>query len=318
MTRRIRVPKNPGKPFLQSLDELTFSKPRQVVRMAEKAVDRIDPYLIPRLLGVYGSALRRLVRLPEAQGALTAAIRQAQELGDLKLKASLVQRLAYVPGERGDHHDALILSIRAANLFDLCEDVCGYGRCLVDQGLWRFHLGLFEESMASNRRALDILPVSERRHRYSALVGQAYNLQRLGDPDRALRYIRSSSEIASGLGTALLASFLVVNGRILEDLQRPLEACRAYAEAAETFFEAEILLDCALAGAHQVRLLGELGLHDEACDIAKNMARLIGKIDSPPAVGLLTELIRQAVAGRVHSASAICTKLEGIQNTPST
>lgn len=306
---RIRVPKHPGRPFLAKLDALSFEKPKTAKRLASRALPRIEVRLLPDLLGIYGTACRRTIDLPKAQAAFKAGISMAQRLKDTVLEARLVKRFAYVPGENGEFHLALQLSAEAASLFDLCDDRASVGECLVDQGLWRFHLGRFDQSIQSLQRALTT-PMTETRHRFTAIVGQAFNLQKLGRPHEALEFLQSSKPLAAQLGASFQGSFLSVSARLAEDFGEHTLALREYRAAAEHYFEAELFLEVALAEACRIKILTKRGAHGEACALAKNMGALIEHFDSKPAIGMVTELMRQAIAGDVTAVGDFVRELD--------
>ena len=312
MTGRIQFPMKPGELFVEELASRCFEKPTEVIRLAEKAIGLIEPRLLPNLLGPYGSALRRTHRLKEARGALQAGIRMACFLRDLRLEACLVQKLAYVPADEGNHQTALKLSVDAANLFELTSDKTGVGQCLVDQGIWRFYLGDYKKALYSNKRALEILPFSEKRNRFAAITNQVFVYQKLGEISAAVAHLESAVRLSAGLSNSMLASLYLIWGRLDEDQGMMNSAASRYMKACEAFATSELYLDAALAGAYEVRIL--LGEEPTiAIEKAKLLSKLIEGLHSQPAVAVLTELIRQATSGQIQSIEKICRALEKVR-----
>lgn len=83
----------------------------------------------------------------------------------------LLQRTASVVGDDGDYGGALFLAREATDWHLLGGDMVGVGRTFVDRGVWLYYLEDYREAIAMQERALDELPTSERRHRFTALQG---------------------------------------------------------------------------------------------------------------------------------------------------
>jgi tetratricopeptide (TPR) repeat protein len=291
------------------LDELSFEKPRLAARLAKKSLPRVKALLLPELLAVYGTANRRSYELGKARVAFEAGIEMAQRMENIQLEAQLKQRFAYVPGEHGNFKVALKMTIDAGSLFEICDFRIGVGRCLVDQGLWRFHLGQYHISISANQRALAILPASERRNRDSAIIGQAYSFQKLGDLQAGSAQVTEAIE-KEDLGAPTRGSLFAILGSIAEeqgDLNRALES---FGRSCDCFTGCELFLAAALAGSHEVRVRLVLGHNHLACVAAKGLGKLIEGIGSKPAVALLMDLIRQALTGEIRIAEEVCQGLQ--------
>jgi len=125
-----------GYVYYRRLDRLRLSEPARAARLAGSALPLVDPLLVPGMLGVLGSSLRRMSLLRAAHRTLTEALAIARRQGNRWALADLRQRLAHVHGDRGEYRRALELAVEAANLHLIRGDRAGAGRALVDQGLW--------------------------------------------------------------------------------------------------------------------------------------------------------------------------------------
>lgn len=189
-----------GADFLDTLDQQRYQEPAEVLSLALWAIDHIEKALLPKLLGVAGSALRLMILLDEAQHTICVGIRIAQHQGDRAAVGKLLQRLSYVIADQGDHREALRLSERVALVFLRCGETSALGKALVDQGVWLYYLNRFEESIETHRAALSQLPTDSARNRCTAYqcLGSSYREQ--GNPQEALRYVKEAESIAESAG----------------------------------------------------------------------------------------------------------------------
>jgi tetratricopeptide (TPR) repeat protein len=189
-----------GQTYLDTLDERRYHEPQEVVRLTLWAVDHVELALVPRLLGVAGSALRLSILLDEAEHAIHAGIEIAGERGARATVASLLQRLAYVVADRGNRAQALRLAERAALIFLRIGDRAGLAKATVDQGIWLYYLLRFEESIEAHRVALDQLPADSERYRFTAFQCLGLNYRELSQPQEALRYAKEAENVAVRAG----------------------------------------------------------------------------------------------------------------------
>ncbi len=186
-----------GETYLTTLDRRRYHKPKEVMEQALWAVDYVELALMPRLLGVAGSALRLLIKLAEAEQAIHAGLEIAQQRGDQATVANMLRRLAYVVADRGDRVEALRISERAALAHLRLGDRSGLAEATVDQGIWLHYLNRFEEANATHKSALDLLPEASARYRCTAYQNLGLNCRELGEPREALRYVREAESVAA-------------------------------------------------------------------------------------------------------------------------
>ncbi|HEX9734004.1 MAG TPA: tetratricopeptide repeat protein [Thermoanaerobaculia bacterium] len=187
--------KGVGRDYLDSLDERRYEEPWEVERLALQDVDDVELPLLPRLLGVAGSALRLLIRLDEAEHAIHAGIGISLEREDQMAVGDLLQRLAFVVADRGEYADALGIAERAAILYLRTGDRIGVAKALVDQGIWLYYLGRPQEAIIAFESALRDLPARATLHRFTALQDLGLCHQILGDVEKALRYLSAAEEL---------------------------------------------------------------------------------------------------------------------------
>jgi tetratricopeptide (TPR) repeat protein len=226
-----------GKTFLDTLDHRRYSEPREVAKLSAWAVDHAELALLPGLLGVAGSALRLLIQLDEAEHAIHAGIEIAEQQGDRVSVGNLLRRLSYVVADRGDRGEAFRLAERAALLFLRLGDSCGLGKATVEQGIWLYYLGRFEESIEAHKSALALLPESCASYLCTVHQYLGLNCRELGRPQEALRYVADADRIAVAAGIEEWARSKLVwlRARICSDLGELDEAALLFSAVAERF-----------------------------------------------------------------------------------
>jgi tetratricopeptide (TPR) repeat protein len=226
-----------GQTYLDTLDERRYHEPQEVVRLTLWAVDHVELALLPKLLGVAGSALRLAMLLDEAEHAIHAGIEIAGERGDRATVAGLLQRLAYVVADRGDRTEALRLAERAALIFLRIGDRAGLAKATVDQGIWLYYLERFEESIEAHKSALDQLPADSGRYRFAIFQCLGLNYRELGDPQKALRFSREAEGIAvtAGIEEWVQAKLVWLQARIYSDLGELDQGALLFSTVVESF-----------------------------------------------------------------------------------
>jgi len=287
-----------GYVYYQRLDRLRLSEPARAARLAGSALPLVDPLLVPGLLGVLGSSLRRMSLLRAAHRTLTEALAIARRQGNRWALADLRQRLAHVHGDRGEYRRALELAVEAANLHLIRGDRAGAGRALVDQGLWHYHLEEYRESIAANFAALRELPAAEVNHRFAAFLGLAYDHQALDDLAEARQWAAAAEQTTAGVGDAMVASLRWLRARLAMDQGDFAEAEEQYRRAVDHYLERDQPLDAATATVELARAQFLGGRVAAAVATARSMMRYIGPLEpSRLATGAVIDLARTAVAG---------------------
>ena len=269
-----RTPGSLDRPYLEELDTLRFRDPERVVRLAEDAVDFVVPEAVPFLLGVAGSAWRILIRLDEAEHALQAGLEIARDLGNTHLEGELLQRMAYVFADRGDHERALTASKEASVTFLLADDLPSVGRTLVDQGIFNAYLDHSKESIAAYGAALKHLAPNDHSNRFAALQGLGVVHEALGDLEPALSCIRQALELDHEIEPFHLGKLRWLEGNIALRLGRPELGEAALREAVRTLRPIHPV-DSALATIELVRLLLRERRPEDAYETAAGMLKLL-------------------------------------------
>lgn len=224
-----------GARYLETLDEQRYQEPDEVVRLSRWAVDHVELELLPGLLGVAGSSFRLLLLLDEAEHAISAGIEIAELQGNRGVAGSLLQRLAYVMADRGEHAEALRLAEDAAFVHLRSGDRVAVGKALVDQGIWLHYLGRHRESIEVHKGALAHLPEEPSRNRFTAFQCMGLAHQKLGELESALDCVLAAQEAAAGMETGAHAKLAWLHARIHADLGRLDLAASLLRDVIETF-----------------------------------------------------------------------------------
>jgi tetratricopeptide (TPR) repeat protein len=225
--------KGVGRDYLDSLDERRYEEPWEVERLVLQDVDDVELPLLPRLLGVAGSALRLAFRQDEAEHAIHAGIGIAREGKDALAVGDLLQRLSYVVADRGEHAEALRIAEKAAILYLRAGDRLGVAKALVDQGIWLYYLDRLREAITTFETALRDLPDCEKRNRFSALQVSGLCHQNLGEIEKALQYLKLAAELTPDKNAE--GKLLWLRSSIHRDLGQLDEAMRHLVRTVEIF-----------------------------------------------------------------------------------
>lgn len=120
--------------------------------------------------------------------------RQPEQAGDLARRGDLLQRLALCYSNHFDDYEgALSITHEALSDHITTANMTGVGRSLVDRGIWYFHLRQHQASLAALQRALEVLPPSEYRNRYSSFEYMALNFRALRLPNKMYAAIEKAA-----------------------------------------------------------------------------------------------------------------------------
>ena len=293
--RRSSLPLSPER--LRELDALRDEDPARAVREVKSALGKADPADLPRLLAIYGSALRARAEIDKALEALHHALRLAECAEDASLVADVLQRLGVAYAYSGDNALGLLYAKEAGYRHRLAGDLRGEGRSWVDQGVRYAHLGKVDLAVAAFQRALETLPSDEVRHRFTAHQCLADLYHRQGQFDEALQQVSEAEALGSGVGKGLLGSLFWSKATIANGLPAYPQAEGAYAEAVETFRDVSPI-DAALAAVELVRAQVLQGKHEVACETTRAMVSLLQPLKKNRiASAALMRLLRNVLEG---------------------
>jgi len=290
----------PDRAELADLDERRYEHPEATLCRLLPAADRLPPALATLWLAVTGSAYRLRAGqraeieadLRRAEQYLQAALWAARKAGDVAGEADALQRLAYVVADHGDHRQALELAERADGIYDRIDDRAGRGTTLVVQGMFLFYLGRPHEAIATQRRALKLLPPSAIRLRYAAYQHLGSFAAALDDFDAADRYAGRAAELLDAVEPGSAARLLWLRAAIAARRSRYRAAAKHYQEALE-ILRGVHYADAALVTVELVRVLILEGSHDEAHRTALSVRQLVIPLQRNRHVSAaLAELIR--------------------------
>lgn len=214
------------------LDELLFFDPELTLCRVSEALDKSPPAeATAELLGISGTALRRMIRLLEAKDDIEAGIAVAEAIGALSILAGNYLRLAYVVADQKDFTGAMEITAEATCLYETLSDAAGVGRCLVERGRWLNKLGCDRLAILSYRRAFNLLPTDDQRNKFTAYQSLAISYLEVADLPEALKATAKAKALAGVCGAASFAAIHWLDGRILFAIGRPSKAAEPYSKA---------------------------------------------------------------------------------------
>ena len=270
-SRRRRIDRE----VLEQLDTLRYEQAERVVRQTEELVDHVDLEILPRLLGVAGSAYRLWdIQLDAAQHVIEAGLQMAKLRGDQGATGDLMQRLSYVAGDHGLHEAALEVAERATGVLVRAGDLVGVGKSLVDQGMWLYYLDRPLEAIKAQETALRRLPESVAFNRLTALQGLALNYHSLGKDDQAFELAQEAKDLCRDFDPSKLGKVLWLEARISMGLKDYALAEKSLLKAVQIYLpihHGETVL--ATTDLVRVRLLQERPF--DAWETAKTLHKLM-------------------------------------------
>ncbi len=286
-----------GSDYLELLDKERYEKAEWVTQQALWAVNHIKLPLLPRLLGVAGSTYRMQFLLREACHTLLAGLTLARERHNPLAEANLLQRLAYVVADDGDHAQALRLAEESAWRFLRHGDRAGMGTALVDQGMWLYYLDRSAEAIEVQKMALEMLPKTMLRSRCTAFQGLALYYRRQGDLPQAMEYASRAGEMAQGLPRWLSSRLAWLQGEISEEMGDLGAAETVLSEVVEVFHELH-LAEAAVATCDLARIQLLQGRPTAAYETTRSMLVLLEPLRHERIVSAaIAELIREGRQG---------------------
>ena len=286
-----------GEDSLKTLDTMRYDEPEKAADQALSLVEYCPRSLLPRLLGVAGSAWRLLMQLDQAQHVIYAAIQMSRELGDPNLLGESLQRMAYVFFERAELTTALELSQRATHVFFRSANKAGVGKTLVDQGIWLGYMEERQQATAVHKMALEWLPAEEHHNRLTAYQNIVLNSRELGDLDRALEFLPKLEAEIETLPAIEKGRFKWLQGNIWADLDNFEQAVILLEEAVDGFEKTHLgTMAMALCDLIQVEL--RRGNSKGAFRAASRTRLLIEPLrDNKIATSAIADLLRDGEAG---------------------
>lgn len=268
-----------GEKVLDALDEQRYEDPQGVANSAEWAIDQIELALLPRFLGIIGSAHRLLLKVDDAEHYLYAAVEACKLHGDDVCLGNLLRRYSYIYLERADYARSLHLAERGTLLLLRAGDLEGVGKGTVEQGIRLYYLARHAEALASLQVALGLLPSGLARYRFAALQVLGLASQSSGRSEQALTFLRLAEAESQALGSREQNKAKWLKARLLENSGRLDEAAEEFAALAEAFRK-EHLGNMILVNCELVRVSLRRGLRTEAITRTKSMIPVLEQLHS--------------------------------------
>lgn len=272
----------PDRAWLEQMDEARYERPRRTLALLLPEHDRVSDELMPLYLGITGSTYRMRAGqkveieadLKRAEEMVKAGLEIAEDSGEGATIADLLQRLAYIVGDRGRHKEALELVERAGGLYDRLGDRAGRGKALVDQGMFLGHLNRPADAIIAEEMALEILPAEETRNRTAALQVIGVSSLRLNRPRAALQSLNDAIAVGMLPDRASEARLIWLHASAYSLLREYKLAADKY-QAAVEILRTIHYADTALVTVELVRVLILSGRHKEAYETALSVRDLI-------------------------------------------
>lgn len=280
------------------LDRLRMDDPRQVVRLADAALERVDRRLIPWILGAYGSALRRMTFLREAFEVEGRAVQLAEHLDDQVAKANLQQRLAHVLSDFGDNEKAIEYSKKARWFYYENGETIGEGRTLVDQGKWHFNLQQYSKTIECHRRALKLLPARETNNRFAAYLGHAYCYEQFGELGLSEKWSGLAEDLIEDVSPTMATSFLWYRGKLAMRRGFHDVGVERFRAAYDFYIEREYYLYAAACSVELCEALILCQRQVEADEIARELIGMVAFVENECVQGAVAELSDYIATGR--------------------
>lgn len=284
-----------GADWLESLDARRQDEPEAVAAEVAAGLDRVEPALIPRALGVWSSALRLLLELETAASLNRWAVRLAEAAGESSTIADLYIRRAYIVADAGDHARALMLAQLAAGVFASLGEPEEMARALVSCGRWFHYLGRTREAIQATEQALERLPEKEILQRFAALHGLGYFYLNGGDVAAAERFAELAEPVATTADhRARLLWLQAAICRKCGRLDQAENKLRLVVEA----FRGRHHGETALSSVELLEALLEQAKPAEAWRVCQTLYALFEPLKCYPIIGAaLTELLRGGAHG---------------------
>lgn len=294
------------------LRDLVLAKPSRVIEEGQHALGSVHPYLIPRLLSVVGSALRRTADLNASWEAFVRADRMARKLPDSWAEADNFQRWGHLVKDRGDYEGALNMAEKATAIFTRLQDQIGFGRAIFDQGLWLSHLGRFEEAIGAYQVALKMLPSSQKSSIFGCLQNLAMVHLEMGDVEKSLKYASELETRSADVAPLIMIFAIDYQGRLQLRSKEYSDACLSFGKVFDFCLENDYHFEAAVAAIPLCQTLILSGESTAALIVAERSASLIGHLKGNRlAQGAMTVLATEAAAGRQLSLK----KLDDLRKT---
>ncbi len=172
-----------GTDQLAALDHSFNTDPKKTLKAVKLALPDASRNELPRLLGIYGSALRIEADLSHAAVVLHHAIAIARDLELPEAVADLLIRLAYVALERQGPSHALRHAQEGTLAYTRLGDQEGQAKGFLALGMFRYYSHDYHQAIDEAQAALERSQVSDRIVSTHQL--RAFSWIELDEPDKA-------------------------------------------------------------------------------------------------------------------------------------
>ena len=146
-----------GDEQLSALDKQVYEQPRQTRSVLVPALQEAQPHEVPRILGLYGSALRIESDLDRAEIVFKESLEIARDLDLPAAEPGILLRMAFLDLERERPANALKWAQEATLGFVHLNDVEGQGRGFQALGMIRYYSGDYQHALRDLDTALRYL-----------------------------------------------------------------------------------------------------------------------------------------------------------------
>ncbi len=283
--------------WLEGLDGRRQDAPEEVAAEVAAGLDRVEAAVLPRALGVWGSACCLLLELETAAYLNRWAVRLAEAAGDSTMAADLYLRRGNIIADAGNHQMALTLGELAIGIFARIGSIEEKGRALVSCGRWLHYLGRHRESIEASQQALDLLPDSAPQYRLAAYCNLAHVYLAIGEPHEAQRCQFLAEPFVQFADSQDRAKVHWLRATVSRQLGQLAESEQYYRQSLEMFRRLHHG-EAALCGVELVRVVIEQGKPAEAARICQELWPLLEPLQSNRIVeAAVGELLRAGARG---------------------
>lgn len=287
--------------LIKELERLSVDSPKEAIRRSEQLISGAPRELLPQLCGICGTAYRRVSELDKAFFVLYEGLSIARQEKNLDAEARLLQRMAYVFGDRGEFERSLETAETATSKFVSAGNPRGAAKALFDQGQWHYYLGHFDSSVTVCKSAFRVLPRDEIANRFAALQTIGLCFLELEDIRRSVRYARLARSFKDLVGSALWSKQLWLEAKILARKGDIRLAEQRLNEALHIYLKIEAFLDAALICTEITQLALRSGDLRRTSEIAASFRIFLVTTprlaDNKIAAGAMMDIVRSAAAG---------------------
>ena len=171
------------------------------------------------------------------------------------------------------------------------------GQCLVDTGVFRFHLEDYEGAIQAQKSALQWIAEEDLVHRCAALQGLGLYHHRLQQPELARDYAEQAGELSNTLGESAQVRLTWLKASIVNDLKDFRTAEELYRTVLQYFQARQAPNELALVTLDLILMTLRLNRRGEARKLAASFFPLVMRSPDRTIQRVISDLVRHGNQG---------------------